>query len=123
MLICHLQPAKVCSFFYIHSPDRRHRPWQTGSESELLSGPKSNKFASGFWVVQRGQEQGAGTGQLPAGPRIPPVCLPQEAPQEASSSGVFTAGHGEAGAGTDASSNVVIYFSPGLKVWHREAVC
>lgn len=122
MLICHLQPAKVCSFC-IHSPDRRHTPWQTGLESELLSGPKSNKFTSGFWVVQRGQEQGAGTGQLPAGPRIPPVCLPQEAHPGGLIQWSFHSWTWGAGAGTDASSNVVIYFSPGLKVWHREAVC
>lgn len=74
-------------------------------------------------MVQRGPEQGAGTGQLPVGPRIPPDCLPQEAPQDASSRGVFTAGSGEVGAGTEAYSIGVIYFSPRLKVCHREAIC
>ena len=68
------------------------------------------EFSSGLWGVQRSQGQGAGTGQLPAGPRIPLGCLLQEAPRDTSFSGVFSAGgqgeqEREVRAGPDASSN------------------
>lgn len=75
--------------------------------------------------------QGPGRDQQVPGSRIPPGCpSAQAAPADASSvnEGQWSCLSGggmecEVKTGTDTTSNGVIYFSPGHKVWQREGVC
>lgn len=128
-VVCNLR--RVCFSFYIHIPDPEHSPRQQGEEPELSNASVHAGQPGSGWGRDQGRDR-AGTGQRPAGSRVPPGCLAQwplrcllsERRTVALSQQVGVAW----GAGGEVKTGLIRpgrshLFQPWHKVWQREGVC